>query len=314
MQAQCPRLERLVLDYDIHKKWNTSDSVFIENLEAARYLNHLEIKPRIGSECGWSSKVLGGVARHPNITTLKLPSIADEWWNDLERLPRQKLFQKVKTFSAELTDTGMQMLSRYIREQVTSLNVSLLPYSTRAVGIAARMPLLTTLVPNFSPDCVMKAEDLMMLGDDCKHLRYLYVGREDCCYTNYPRGKDITDTTIEYIAARLPKLIVFQFYIQDSTLTEESLISLGAHCKSLEIVYLTAKVSFNELVRKTQPNHFPALGLVSLTQVGSLPPCDDPRTTASLFSERAPALSVFNFDESGYMDWELLGEIFKQIE
>ena len=295
MQTQCPRLETLVLKLNGQKEGSISESVVIESLDAAHYLNYLEIKPHFGSK--WSSKVLRSIARHPNIITLTLPSIAEDWWKDLERLPQQKLFQKVTIFSAELTDAGMQMLSHHIEEQITTLDVSLLPHSTRAVVIAARMPLLTILGLTFGFDSVIKAQDLMMLGDGCKQLRILELGREDV-HSGHPRGEGITDTTIEYIAARLPNLEEIQFYIQDSPLTEESLISLGAHCKRLEGVYLSADVSFEKLVQDTQPNHFPALASVSLTQPDpELRQCEDARETAGLLLERAPVLSGLAFDD-----------------
>ena len=123
-------------------------------------------------------------------------------------------------------------------------------------------------------------------------------------------NEDITDTTIEYIATRLPNLEEIQFNIQDSPLTEKSLISLGAHCKSLEGVYLSAEVSFEKLVQDTQPNHFPTLASVSLTQTDpEVGQCEDARTTVGLLLERAPALNGLDFASSDGTDWELQAAI-----
>ena len=301
-----------MLNLEGQKKGRITESVVLESLEATRYLSYLKIKPDFGSK--WSSKVLASIARHPNIITLTLPEIAEDWWKDLECLPRQKLFQKVTKFSAGLTDAGMQMLSPHIKDRITSLEVLLLAHSTRAVGIAARMPLLTILALTFGFDDVINAQDLMMLGDGCKRLLILELGGREDFHPEHPRGEDITDTTIEYIATRLPNLEEIQFNIQDSPLTEKSLISLGAHCKSLEGVYLSAEVSFEKLVQDTQPNHFPNLASVSLTQTDpEVGQCEDARTTVGLLLERAPALNGLDFASSDGTDWELQAAIHELV-
>ena len=280
-----------MLNLKDQKEGNISESVVIEGLEATRYLHYLEVKPGFGST--WSSKVFRSIAQHANIMTLRLPEITENWWKDLERLPRQNFFQNA---------TASYQRANYFLRGVRT------PNSTHAMGIAARMLLLTILTLRFGYDSVIKAQDLTMLGENCKRLIDLELGREEDYY-EHPRVEDITNATIEYIAVRLTKLEELQFYIQDSPLTEESLISLGAHCKSLESVYLSAEVSFDDLVQNTLPNHFPTLASVSLTQAGSLWQCDDAWTTAGLLLERAPALSVLDFAGSNYPDWELQAAI-----
>ena len=76
--------------------------------------------------------------------------------------------------------------------------------------------------------------------------------------------------------------------MEESSLTEASLISLREHCKHLETCYISADLFFEELVRKGRPNLFPVLDEMYITQ-----PVSDRREYKDIQQTVKPLLLVF---------------------
>ena len=102
--------------------------------------------------------------------------------------------------------------------------------------------------------------DLVYLADMLPTLERLCIGYETSA--GMPFANDVTDEHMDQMARRLPKLVEFALMTDEtdeSDLTEQSLLSLGRHCKLLKECTLNFLACFRDLATGAQAGHFASL-------------------------------------------------------
>ena len=240
---------------------------FAQFLDGMRQLSTLSI--RQGFDSLMTSEAFGHLVQYQYLVHLDLPDVSEQWIRDLDPsvFPREGPLPKITTFSAALSDGGLELMLPYLRNVK---NLDLRPYGQfiNAFGIIASAQL--TNLENFSlgvlSRTIMRGADLIAFARTAKNLEYLWIPEDPDSLDRFPSAIDVTDAVIEELARHLPNLEELCIKMDGAPLTEASLISLGEYCKHLKTCYILADVFFEELVRKAGPNWFPALEELYITQ------------------------------------------------
>ncbi|MCJ1390015.1 hypothetical protein MMC18_002873 [Xylographa bjoerkii] len=240
----------------------------------------------------WSIEVFLAIGMHQILGSLELPNIPDHWISILTDQYEGR-FARLVSLSTGLSEAGLEMLVPHLPE-VTVLSLSMVGSSHRVLRtIATSFPDLSYLNLVLRSDDVIREQDLILLADNSPSLSGLGLFSEEAdSMIRANIGSDgITNATINDLARRVPKLRNLSLYLGDAALTEQSLVFLGAHCKMLGTIYISADVDFETLVGDDHRNWFP-----ELHQLDILPPPSDrrryahPDRVARQLREAAPKL------------------------
>ena len=237
-----------------------SKNVFGQFLHDMKSLSTLSI--RQGFDDVMSPEALRSLVQHQHLSHLDLPNIPEQWIRDLDLsvFPYGVLLPHITTFSAGLSDKGLELLLPYLRN-VTNLEIRPSGQFINAFSIIANAQLtaLEHLSLDVVPNTIVRGEDLVLLAKTARGLEYLFLPVQRNAIDVLPSAIRVTDAVMEDLASHLPNLKELCLKIEEASLTEASLISLGKHCKHLDCCYILADIFFEEVVRKGRPFLFPAL-------------------------------------------------------
>lgn len=218
----------------------------------------------------WCYEVFLTLAQRPAIDDLRLRILSQPY---LEKLKEDCAipFQRLKKLNTSLTEETLTIIVSLV-SQLTTLNVTLLGNSSSTLKVISSLCQLERLHlefndqldidPNIPFAFSIHGEDLLLIAGHCKNLRRIKIGT----YHEGPHPIGISDLTIQTFSQLMPELEEFELYLRDSQLTEESISSLGKHCKKLNVLELTGRVDFFELARLQPHNLFPALEVLRIDQ------------------------------------------------
>lgn len=266
-KTRCAALTSLSLNLDADTGAEAiSERGLTEFLRNMRQLSLLDI--RLGFEGVWSFEALTVLAQYPSLTTLEIPDIPDNWILDLVGNSTMQLFPKLNRLGTGLSESGLEMLLPHLKE-IFGLEIALSGQSTNALRLVADVPGIRFLSFSLNPRSVVRGEDLIRLAKNTPGLEQLELPAAPPWDTEppaLPSALGITDETIQEVARLLPELETLRLGLENCTLTEASLLSLGTHCKKLTHCYISADISFEELRREAPPGLFPELTLLELNQ------------------------------------------------
>ena len=215
------------------------------------------------------------LAQYQFLTHLDLPNIPEQWirYLDPATFSHEGPFPSIATFSAGLSDSGLELLLPHLRKII---NLRVRPFgqfiNAFSIVAGAQLTALESLSLDFFPDSIVQGTDLILLAKTARRLEDLYIPNPkypDESNKNFPSAICVTDAVIDELARHLPKLEKLYFMTEGASLTEACLLSLGKHCKHLESCYISADIFSEDLVRRAGPNLFPVLDELSLIQPAS---------------------------------------------
>ncbi|MCJ1391803.1 hypothetical protein MMC18_004670 [Xylographa bjoerkii] len=270
MKNRCQSLEILELMLDME---HSSENEILSKEGFARFLNDMRqlstLSIRRGFDHVMTSEAFGYLVQYQYLTHLDLPNIPEQWIRDLDTsvFPREGPLPNVTTFSAGLSDGGLELLLPYLRN-VTNLQIRASGQFINAFSIvaSAQLTALEHLSLDVIPDTIVRGADLILLARTAKRLEYLYIPGDPDEINNLPSATSVTDAVMDELASHFLNLESLCLKMEGASLTEASLISLGENCKHLKSCYISADVFFEELVRKGRPNLFPVLDELFITQ------------------------------------------------
>ena len=234
----------------------------------------------------------------PALEQVSLPAITQNDSFILERLSGDS-FPKLGVLYASVPETMIPGLSRRMGS-VATLVLLLEGSSKSALRLCAKFGDLTHLEIEFEQDsqATIHGSDLLHLARACCRLRTLTIGAAE----DKPLGVNITNKIMDKLASHLKVLGTLSLELDGTKLTEESLISLGKHCRLLQHCDIPAEVDFQELVAAAEPGLFPFLRVL-FVYYGSVndEKESDVQSLAAKFMKLAPKLQSFSIlweDES----------------
>ena len=272
----------------------TSSSGFSDVLKSLRFLGKLSISRR--SSKLWSLDVFRGIAVLKSLHELEIPNIPDDWVQSLKNDSEIVFFPALKSLKTGLSEAGVETIQRFIQD-ITTLELYIFGQSSHALRILANFQCLISLQLQFDKGSVIRGTDLIELSRKCNKLECLQIPKsDDYPEPNIPFSEGITDATVNLIAHGLPKLCNLHLNLGNSGLTEISLLSLGTKCKHLEECYLSADVFFQNLVKDIEPDLFPALENLCISQpVSNRRQYEDIEKTAKIFVNTVSKLKTFSY-------------------
>ena len=298
---------------------------------------------RGGFEDSLSSKGFAHLARHPSLTYLDLPHVAEEWVQSLGTHPKGTLFRKLETFRAGLyveapnagvSDTTLGLLMPHlqgIKEFRVRSSPSSDSHETFHVAVHSIPSTLQKLELIHNSEGVVRGSDLVALAKYAPGLQelkmpFLITTLDEEWDTLDAQG--ITDAVFKSMASYLPHLEVLDLASANSTatdtimaidgyqLTQASLWWLGIHCRHLRSCSLIAAVPFGDFLRAAPPELFPELEHLNIHQgqdEDDFEPYTDVDKLASKTLEVAPALARLTIHSMHDTDVALLLAVREQI-
>ena len=182
-------------------------------------------------------------------------SFIEEEWIRLVLDAKPDSFASLKQLHLGTTHTGFRLLEpnlEHLEELLVGLRTGTPPLHFRA---PCNMPHLEVLTLHLDSNGIIDGKELIGLATYCPQLIDITIGGED----NYARCHEISDSIIEAFVQLLPNLTCFELYADSSSLTEQSLLHFGRHCKDLEQLTIPGMLDFFELANTGEPGLFPEL-------------------------------------------------------
>ena len=133
---------------------------------------------------------------------------------------------------------------------VEYLRLKLLDSSSSALRLCCAFQNLSAIYLDFSEsegvESSIYGDDFIAIAKKCCVLVELRIS--DFRSDSPPTAIAVTDETIETFVQLQPHLMSFFLFLEDTPLTEDSVIALALHCSELCICELSADVAFSELV------------------------------------------------------------------
>ena len=207
----------------------------------------------------WSSEVFLALAQNQHIQSFAVPSILHERTLSLQGFPPGTLFRKIHRITTSIDKSALIRLVPHLRD-VVKLDLKVQGPSLRLIATVASLPALLYLRLSFNGSNgtgMVRSEDLMCLGKNCPRFFLLHILGNDLI-TSF----DLNDATMDKIARDLRNLTSLELHLLGSSLTENTLLSLGHSCPKLRSCSISARVSYEDLFNVDHVNLFPTLQIL----------------------------------------------------
>jgi hypothetical protein len=298
---RCPKLRELILK-PIRGNTITKERL-VAFLKRTTALQNLQTGAHF--EKLWTQQAFEVISTYQNLELLHMHHIEDSWITALNQKTTPSVFPKLKYLYAGVSDTGLELLHRFIPElwSLTLENEELGP-SHQILAIASRFTALTALKIQLGENSSISGQELVQLAENCPKLSKLSIA-EDHPIACIPSASGITDELMETFARNTPCLqelcLVFdsQLPVALHSPTFQSFRFLGRHCPDLTTLIFTCSLDWNEVRQSSSEILFPKLWLLKVFGLHSLDTDDEDvvKDLAKKLTSFAPKLMDFSFDE-----------------
>jgi hypothetical protein len=308
LNRSCPKLKSLTLNRIIESSVSKDGLVrFLDNTDSLEFLNI-----RTGFDDSWSREAFDVIARYRNLNLLSIPDVQDDWVQSLHYMSTiSSVFLKLRHFYTGTSNKGLENLARYLPNLETlSLHLQNLPPSHHILVSASSFTRLRRLTVHFGPQNSLSGHDLVLLAQNCPELAELSVGEDEGCR---PSGSGITDSTIDDMAQKMPKISELSLiFDRPDLLTWRSLLSLARHCKNLAMLKISCNFTWQAAVNGAQENIFRSLWCLEIVldenyRDGQFVDYNEEtiNTFAARFATLAPKLTSFTIEGGNEVDQAL---------
>ena len=315
VKDHCPNLEsmRLAAPYqDVHSQGMTLlNSTFLDFIHHYPHLTIFSAQKNLYNHLD-SASALQAIASCHNLQTVDLPPLTVDLIPVIKALD-SKSFSRVQNLGVTAEEPCLEHLSVFFNE-IEIFNLTVLGKSDTVLCSCTKFDLISDVRIKFDQNdsATIKGSDLLFLAKHCPGLAALDISEESA--DPLPKAIDITDETIEALAEARPELLALTLFFAGTTLTEKSIISLGAICPEISHIQIPADISFERLVDAMEWMEFREMDSLCLSQGRWQDSEVDLHELAHEVLEIAPQLRVFQYGPSEEFTKAVQDKLWARLE